>query len=173
MFSVWNRYLICAGLAAAICIAMPSKTTVAAQDPAAVEKAIELLEVSGAQAAFEQLIPRITQQMGMLAEQMNPGDGKAVNELMQTKFLPRILERSHEFSELIANVYAKHFTLAELDQLIEFYNTPVGRKLVQEQPQMMTEAMGVGQRWGQAVAAEVLQEMAPEFDKRGLKMPNI
>jgi uncharacterized protein len=168
-----GRYFIYVGLAAAICIATPGKTTLAAEDPAALQKAVELLQASGAQAAFEQLIPRVTQQVGLLAEQINPGEGKQVNELMQTKFLPRILERSHEFTELIAEVYAKHFTMAELDQLIEFYNTPVGRKLVQEQPQMMTEAMGLGQRWGQAVASEVMQEIAPEFDKRGLKMPNI
>ena len=62
----------------------------------------------------------------------------------------------------------------ELDQLIEFYETPIGRKLVREQPQMTTESHGdLGQSLGSGgrFARKSCSELAPEFDKRGLKMP--
>lgn len=166
--------LACLALAIGCLFVAPAPRAVLAQgDSAAIEVALELMEASGARNMFDQMVPAITKQMGMLVEKMNPGEGVAVNDLLQSKFVPRILERSNEVIEMIAHVYAQHFTLDELEQLVAFYNSPVGRKLVQEQPEMMTEAMQIGRNWGQSVAAEVLQELAPDFESRGLKMPNI
>jgi hypothetical protein len=37
-------------------------------------------------------------------------------------------------------IYARHFTVAELRQLIAFYRTPIGAKVLHEMPQVMAES---------------------------------
>jgi uncharacterized protein len=61
-----------------------------------------------------------------------------------------------------ADIYASHFTVDEINQIRDFYKTPVGEKLVRLQPEMMQETMNkmftvVDQR---AVAA--MQKSAPK-----------
>jgi uncharacterized protein len=142
-------------------------------DPAGLTKARELMEASGVEESFRQLFPIIVRQLGDLLQKANPDRGDEVNEIMETKMTPKVLDRSGELIELVAHVYAEHFTVDELDQLVEFYESPIGRKLVGEQTEVMKESMAIGRRWGTAVGEEVMQELAPEFEKRGLKMPNI
>ena len=43
-------------------------------------------------------------------------------------------------------LYARHFTAAELDQIAAFYRTPVGAKMLASMPQLMNESMQIGQR---------------------------
>ena len=47
--------------------------------------------------------------------------------------------------ELIIPSYAAHLTRPELAQLIVFYESPVGKKLIAEQPEMLAESMVAGQ----------------------------
>ncbi len=47
----------------------------------------------------------------------------------------------------IVPVYAKHFTPAELTELIAFYKSPVGVKNLALTPQLMTEVMQVSQKY--------------------------
>jgi uncharacterized protein len=59
----------------------------------------------------------------------------------------------------IVPVYANHFTDDEIKELIKFYESPVGRKLVHEQPAMMQESMGIGQKWGYELSVKVTKRM--------------
>ena len=69
------------------------------------------------------------------------------------------------FVELIVPVYQKHFSTEDVDQLIGFYESPIGKKLVQEQPGIMKDSMSVAQVFGQQVAAKVQQKL----QEKGIK----
>jgi len=73
----------------------------------------------------------------------------------------------------MAEEYARCFTVKELDQLIAFFRTDVGQKMVALQPKLMKDGMQLGREWGEKVAGEAYQKMLPELKKRGLKSPNI
>ena len=62
------------------------------------------------------------------------------------------------FDEL-APVYEKHFTPAELAELIKFYESPVGQKLVQIQPQLNRDALRAGQVYGTKVTQELMRQL--------------
>ena len=57
----------------------------------------------------------------------------------------------NELVEMLAPVYAKHLTKKDLEDLIQFYNTPVGKKFAQKSPFIMQESMQVGQQWGMKI----------------------
>jgi len=145
-----------------------------AEDPdPAVAKAKELLAAAQQDKMADQVITLMEKPLSQLVESTNPGRGKEVEALLHDQFLPAMREHLPEFMDLAAHVYAQHFSVEELDQLLAFYKSPVGKKLVAEQPAMLTEMTGIAQAWGRNVAGEVLRKMAPEFQKRGLSMPNI
>jgi uncharacterized protein len=61
-------------------------------------------------------------------------------------------------------VYAKHFTKGDIDALIAFYSTPVGKKMLAEMPAITQEAMqasfGVTQKYMDHVMEQVNQQIA-------------
>jgi uncharacterized protein len=83
------------------------------------------------------------------------------------RFLTQAKSRRRELDDLIIVVYDRHFTTSELRQLIAFYKTPIGRKLLDEQPAIAQESIIAGQAWGQKIGMEVGQQLATE----GVKVP--
>jgi hypothetical protein len=155
------------------CLALPTAARAEEPDPAAVAKAKEVMAAAHSDRMADQVITMMEKPLSQLIESANPGRAKEVTDLLHDRFIPAMRERLPEFTDLAARVYAKHFTVADLEQLIAFYNSPIGKKLLAEQGAMLAEMGQLGQAWGRNVATEVMRKLAPEFQKRGLAMPNI
>ena len=67
---------------------------------------------------------------------------------MQEILLPRL----DELTALVATIWVEHFSEEELVELIEFYSTPLGLKLIQRQPEIAQSAMREGLKWGEKLA---------------------
>lgn len=78
------------------------------------------------------------------------------------RFLVRLREDAGEFTQMLAVVYASHFTPAELQGLLDFYATPLGQHLVAVQPALMQESVAGGQRLGAKIGMTVGEELAAE-----------
>ncbi len=46
-----------------------------------------------------------------------------------------------EIMQSMAPIYQKHFTKGDIDNLVAFYSTPTGDKVLREMPAIMAEAM--------------------------------
>ena len=61
-------------------------------------------------------------------------------------------------------VYEKHFTRGDIDALVAFYSTPIGKKMLAEEPAITAEAMqasmGVVQKFMSDTMEQVQQEVA-------------
>ena len=66
---------------------------------------------------------------------------------------------SNELVELIIPIYDRHFSIEEIEDLIAFYQTPTGKKLVKTQPIIMEESMLAGQIWGDEFAQRVVEKL--------------
>ena len=64
--------------------------------------------------------------------------------------------------ELIIPVYQKHLTEKDIQTIIKFYDTPVGKKFIKVTPAITQETMIIGQQWGQSIAMEIIQELKKE-----------
>jgi hypothetical protein len=142
-------------------------------DPAAIAKAKEAMAAAHSDKLAVQMLTLMEKPLSDLIESVNPGRGKETADLLREKLFPAMRERLPEFTDLAARIYAKHFTVADLEQLIAFYESPIGQKLVAEQPAMLAEMSAVAQAWGENLALDVMRKLEPEFQKRGLTMPNI
>ena len=134
--------------------------------PAGIATAQKLIKVTGATALFNPLIAGVVEQAKLLFLQQNPdlaSDLNAVAAKLRTEYAPR-------FSELekhVASLYATHFSDAELKQLLAFYQSPLGKKLLQQQPQIVDSSMRYAQDWANKLSDQVVAKMREEMKKRG------
>ncbi|MDR3013205.1 MAG: DUF2059 domain-containing protein [Chitinispirillales bacterium] len=111
---------------------------------------LRLLELSGGAEMANQMVDALTQQFQQLLPTAMPAtfwDG------IKAKV------NSGEFLQLSIPVYKKYYTHDEIKELIKFYETPIGRKMAQVSPAMAQEMMVIGQRWGEKVGAELMNEI--------------
>lgn len=143
-------------------------TVAEAQQPSAtaIQTAKEIVNVTGAMALFNPLIPGVIEQAKNLFLQQNPGLSKDLNEIT-TKMRADLTPRFGELTSEVAKLYASHFTEAELKELLAFYKTPVGMKLIVEQPKVGEEGLKFAQTWANNLSDEVIVKMRDELKKRG------
>lgn len=133
---------------------------------AAIQTAREVVKVTGATALFTPLIPGVVEQAKNLFLQQNPALGKDLNEIavqMRADLAPRLEELNAE----VARLYATHFTEPELKELLAFYKTPVGMKLITEQPKVGEQGLKFAQDWANQLSDQVIGKMRDELKKRG------
>ena len=149
-------------------VAMASPAAFAA-DAASIATAKQVLTVTGAPTMFQPLIAGVVEQARLLYLQQNPGLGKDLNDVankMRADLQPR-------FSELVdemAKMYADAFTQQELKDILNFYQTPTGKKLLDQQPKLVDASMSFAQDWANKLSEEVTAAMREELVKRGHKM---
>ncbi|HKF64256.1 MAG TPA: DUF2059 domain-containing protein [Dongiaceae bacterium] len=142
-------------------------------DPAAVTKAKELLAVTKSIQTADSMTDTIFPAVEKLVEAANPGRAAEVRMLMEKYFLPEMRKHLPEFGDLVAAEWARYFTVAEMDQMLAFYRTDVGQKVIALQPTLFKESYELGQAWGETMARDVFRKIAPELERQGLKSPNI
>lgn len=60
-----------------------------------------------------------------------------------------------ELTEMLVPIYDQHFTHEEIKQIIRFYQTPTGQKLIHSQPKIMQDSTHVIQLWTQKATAQL------------------
>lgn len=63
--------------------------------------------------------------------------------------------KAEDLEEAIIPIYLKHFTASEIKQLIAFYQSPFGKKVTREMPQIIQESNQAGISWGQGVIDKI------------------
>ena len=121
-------------------------------DPIKKEDIRKMLVATGAGQMGVQVI---NQMIGMQRRQ-NPN----VPKEFWDDFLSEI--DANELIELTIPAYDKHLSHDEVKELTRFYESPVGKKLVQVQPQIMQDSMSAGQQWGAKLAQKIVERLKAE-----------
>lgn len=82
------------------------------------------------------------------------------------EFVVRATQEAPKLVEMMVPLYQASFTTSQLQELVAFYQSPLGRHLVAVQPTLAAGGMQAGQRWGAQIGAAVGQDLA----KRGIKI---
>lgn len=63
--------------------------------------------------------------------------------------------KAEDITNMIIPIYDKYYTESDIDQLIVFYNSPIGKKMIATMPQVMQESMVAGQAWGKQIVEKI------------------
>jgi len=109
---------------------------------------------SGAEAAFRRQLPHAT------AEQMTKVDGLA--DATSQEF------PTDDLIDAMVPIYQRHLTKSDLDAIVTFYDSPAGKKLLQEQPAMMSEGMQADQD----IMLQKMGELSKRLDAQVVQLAN-
>jgi hypothetical protein len=75
--------------------------------------------------------------------------------------------RSAEVVNDVAKLYASRFTEQELKDTLAFYKSPLGKKLLAEEPSILDQSMRNAQGWADRLSQEVMGKIRTEMKRRG------
>jgi hypothetical protein len=134
--------------------------------PNAIKIAREILDLKKSVDLFGSMVPGVIERVkGMLA-QTNPTLGKdldAVAANLRKAFAPRTAELMNNISRL----YASRFTEAELKEIVTFYRTPTGKKVIALEPEVFEDAVADLKVWQEKFSEVVFARFRAEMKKRG------
>jgi hypothetical protein len=163
------RFFSAALFAVTLLAAVPPAQAQQQPSPAAVTAAKELIDLKGASHMFDNLVPGVIETAKNALLPTNPGLSKDLNEVA-AQLRQEWATKQAEVSSLMAQVYAQHFTESEIKQALAFYKSPLGKKLIQEEPLIMEQSMAQVQSWGERFQEQVMARIRADMRKRGHNM---
>jgi hypothetical protein len=136
---------------------------------AAILLAKQILTTKHAEIIFEPLIRGVVIKTRDFFMQTNFMWGKDLNQVADD-LIKQYSARSSELMNDAARIYASHFTEPELKQLLTFYQSPLGQKVIAEEPKAADETMASAGTWADNLSEEVITKMRAEMKKRGHDM---
>ena len=139
-----------------------------AQQPSAsaMANATELVTLKGVKSMYEPMVAGMVEKAKGMFLQTNPMLGKDLNEVA-AKLRGDLNPRTVEVVAETARLYAVRFTEQELKDALAFYKSPLGHKLLVQEPLIADESMRSAASWAEKLSAEVIDKMRAEMKKRG------
>jgi hypothetical protein len=134
--------------------------------PAAIAAAKEILTMKNASAMYANAVPGMVEKTKVALIQQNLNYQKDLNEVAPI-VAQQLAGRQNEIGEGMAQVYASEFTEQELKDLVTFYKSPLGQKLITAEPKAIGLSMAFMNSWAQNFTETVMGAFRAEMRKRG------
>jgi hypothetical protein len=137
--------------------------------PGALLLAKQIVEVKNVKGVFDPIIPGVVKKARDLFLQTNFMYQKDIDEVafnVEKQYAPRV----SEIIDASARIYATHFSEQELRDLLAFYQSPLGKKALAEEPKVLDQSMVFAGTWADNLSGEIIQAMRVELKKRGHDM---
>jgi len=165
MIAIAVARAIAAGfLALALAMVLPAQ----AQQPSAnaIALAKEIITAKGGNTLYDPVVPQIIDRARSIFLQSNPTLGKDLNDVaakLRAELTPRVAELINDG----ATLYASQFTEQELKDALTFYKSPLGRKIVAQEPMILDRSAANMENWANRFAEEVISKFRAEMRKKG------
>jgi uncharacterized protein len=154
------RFLVVAAFAAALFAAGPVRaqtptTSVAPENLAAARQLIRVMKEedqfkAGLPTLIVNLKPRIVQNRSEVEKQY---------DAMMPTFQQQAMQRVNELTDVLATIYARNFTVDEVNVMAAFYATPTGQKLTEVSPTIGSQSMQAITQFQRAVVDDIKKQM--------------
>ena len=122
----------------------------------------KLLDITGAKTLATQTMDAMLKNIKpVLAGSLPPGD-------YREKLIELFLEKFHAKADpqllvdMVVPIYDKHLSHEEVKALIQFYQTPLGKKTLSALPAIAIESREAGEKWGTALGQDCMREVLAE-----------
>lgn len=126
----------------------------------------ELLVANGEASSFDAVIPNVVEQTAAGFVQANPDLIRDLREVAK-QLSAQYESRRSEIVQILARIYATEFTTQELKDLLAFYRSEAGRKLVVKREELLKAGFSSIQAWSAMFAREMEGRVREEMKKRG------
>ena len=134
---------------------------------ASVEKLLILMKQDQ---TIEQAFPQMKQLMQQQLQQMNiPQEQSPIIEKYLNKMFDVMKEEMswNKMRDDYIQVYMSVYTEKEIQELIAFYKTPIGQKMVEKMPLLLEQSMTISQKYAKNMIPKI-QEITQEMITEGI-----
>ena len=132
----------------------------------AIALAKEIIVAKGGSNLYDPIIPQIIDRARSVLMQSNPMLTRDLTEVanrLRTELGPR----SAALLDDGAKLYAARFTEQELKDILAFYKTPLGRKIITQEPDILLKSSANVDAWANKFSEEVIARFRAEMRKKG------
>jgi hypothetical protein len=158
------NYMLAGWLTALLLMCM--MPVASAQDAAGAKHAdiLRLMKLTNEEASFRKMYQMMFEETekSMRAGEGGAGAGPTAKPLVQDyrTAAERVLERRlPELMEILVALYDRHYSHDDIRGLITFFSSPLGRKLVENSPELMRESYSLGVAFGKSISEEIWVEI--------------
>jgi uncharacterized protein len=134
--------------------------------PSAMQAARDLLAVKNVSQVYANAVPNIVERAKSQLLTNNLNYQKDLNEVAVT-IAQQMAGREKEIGEQMAKIYANDFTEQEMKELTAFYKSPLGQKVLAQEPRSIQESMQFMNQWAQTFGQAVVADFRAQMQKRG------
>jgi len=112
-----------------------------------------------------------------ITTQVHNGAGRAIPADQLPKFMDAFTQKftagvpPNAVNDAIVGIYAKHFSMDDIQTLTKFYESPVGQRIVKEMPDVDQQMRVAGQQIENTVAISVLRSMTDDYPQLKQMLP--
>lgn len=157
-----------AGLLMMACLVQPGLAqTIAADKLAAIE---QLITASNSMALAQQMSTMFSTEFAKAIKSARPNVPQKALDVLPEVVGTVMQENIASMKQIFVTIYDKYYSLDDIQQLTQFYQSPLGQKLLTVQPQLAQDSMQAGVRWGQMLEPEIQRRVKERLAKEGVNL---
>lgn len=134
--------------------------------PAALALAKQIVTAKHIDDIYKNAVPGLVERNKLVLLQSNLNYQKDLNEVA-INVAKELAGREQVIGDEIAKIYASRFTEQELKDLLAFYQSPLGKKAITEEPQVFIASREFMEQWAQTFSEEINGKFRAEMRARG------
>lgn len=130
----------------------------------------ELIQVTGAATNSQQYSRAFSQQLTSVLKISNPELSQKAIDIVEEEVNNTVSAAfsSESLQSEIYPIYARYFTIEELEGLIAFNRSPAGQKANRVMPQLIAESTQAAQIWARALSPKISHRVLQRFSDEGI-----
>lgn len=132
----------------------------------------ELMEITGARANQQALTETFARQMISVLQagktEITPEAVRIIREEVALMIAQELA--AERLQNRMYKLYARYFTLDEINGLVEFNSSPIGMKANRVMPVLLRESMSAAQAWSEDIAPEMSARVKARLEAEGFQV---
>jgi hypothetical protein len=126
----------------------------------------ELVVLKGGHQMFDAIVPGVIESTKNVFLPTNPNLNKELTEVA-AKLRQEFSGKTDELLNEVAKSYAQRFNEQELKEIVAFYKTTLGKKMLTEEPAAIEAGFARAKDWADNFSGQVIGRMRTEMKKKG------
>jgi len=153
---------------------VPGNAEVKPMDPSKIKDIKKLLELIRLEEVVMLAAENTLEQFFPILKEATAQNNQAVSETVfvilkssTLALVKRQISAEGGLMDSVVPLYDKHYTQSEIQSLIQFYETPLGKKVTALRPAIAKEGMVVAEEWVNFLKPVLVQALARSLEKEG------
>ncbi|MGP9823581.1 DUF2059 domain-containing protein [Ectopseudomonas khazarica] len=129
----------------------------------------QLLQATNTMALATQFGQNASKHATEMLHQLRPDIPQHVIDMLPGEVMAVFAENSGELQEMMIDIYHQHLSDEEIRELLTFYSSDIGRKIIRLMPAMAAQSMQVGQQWGESLGPQIEARIKARLQQQGIE----